>query len=86
MAAGRYGVARQKLRELPKSRFRSSEIAYQLGLCEEHLGHLDAALNLWSMIPPNSALFIKSAIGRALILMNTGRVFGSRGPFDNAPA
>ena len=39
MAGGRYRPARQRLAELTKRRPGSSEAAYQLGLCEENLGH-----------------------------------------------
>jgi enediyne biosynthesis protein E4 len=73
MAGGRHGLARQRLLELAKTRSRASEIAYQLGLCEEHLGHFEAALSAWSSVAADSPRFIEASIGRALVLMNAGR-------------
>ena len=73
IADGRHRVARQRLGDLAKKRPGSSEVAYQLGLCEEHLGHAEAALIAWSRVAANSPLFIKAAIGRSLVLMNAGR-------------
>ncbi len=70
---GRYHLARQHFLELAKRKPASAEAAYQLGLCEEKLGHGAAALNVWSRIETSSPLFIKSAIGRVLVLMNSGK-------------
>jgi tetratricopeptide (TPR) repeat protein len=71
--SGAYRLARQRLVELAKKRPGSNDVAYQLGLCEEKLGHVDAALTAWSSVPASSPLFIKASIGRALVLMNAGR-------------
>jgi len=73
MASGLFNMARQRLTELIKRRPESSEAAYQLGLCEEKLGRADAALAAWSRIPPASSLALKATLGRARLLMNTGR-------------
>jgi len=73
MAGGRYSLARQQFLGLRNQRPQSGEVAYQLGLCEERLGHLEAALKVWSGVPADSPLFIKASIGRALTLMNLGR-------------
>ena len=70
---GRYHLARQRLSVLTKQRPGSSEAAYQLGLCEEKLGHFDAALRVWSEVAPDSAFHVKASIGRVLVLMNSGR-------------
>ncbi len=73
MAGGRYSLARQRFLGLRTRRPQSCEVAYQLGLCEEKLGHLEAALTVWASIPADSPLFIKASVGRALTLMNLGR-------------
>jgi len=73
IAGGHYRPARQRLAELAKRRPGSSEAAYQLGLCEENLGHLDSAMATWSSIAADSPFAIKAAIGRARLLMNAGR-------------
>jgi enediyne biosynthesis protein E4 len=70
---GRYHLARQRLSVLTRQRPGSSEATYQLGLCEEKLGHFDAALRAWSEVAPDSALYIQASIGRVLVLMNSGR-------------
>ena len=44
MAGGRYRAARQRFAELTRTRPESGEAAYQLGLCDENLGHAQAAL------------------------------------------
>jgi enediyne biosynthesis protein E4 len=73
LASGRIHVARQRLVGLMKMRPKSGEVAYQLGLCEEKLGHLEAAITAWSGVGPDSPVFIKASIGRVLTLMNSGR-------------
>ncbi len=70
---GQYGLARRRFLELRNSRPHSAEVAYQLGLCEEKLGHLDAAVTAWTGIAADSPLFAKASVGRALALMNMGR-------------
>ena len=52
MAGGRYHLARQGFLGLWTRRPHSGEVAYQLGLCEEKLGHLEAALATWSEVRP----------------------------------
>jgi len=73
MASGLHQLARQRLSALTKQRPGSVRAAYQLGLCEEILGHFDAAQALWSQIPVTSSFASKAALGRARLLMNTGR-------------
>jgi len=73
MASGLHQLARQRLSALVKGRPGSTEAAYQLGLCEEILGHVDAAVAEWARIPSNDPLSNKAAVGRARVLMNTGR-------------
>jgi tetratricopeptide (TPR) repeat protein len=81
----RFRVARQRLANLAKRRPQSSEVAYQLGLCEENLGHADAALAAWSGIPHDSPLYVKAAIGRVLVLMNAGRYSLAEDLLDSLP-
>ena len=73
MAGGRYRPARDRLAALRRRRPGSGEVAYQLGLCEEKLGHLEAAVTAWSGIAADSPLFVKASVARALALMNLGR-------------
>ena len=58
---------------MTKRRPGSNEAAYQLGLCEENLGHLDSAMATWSSIAADSQFAIKASIARARLLMNAGR-------------
>jgi tetratricopeptide (TPR) repeat protein len=73
MASGRFHRARQRLVELTKQRPDSSEVAYQLGLCEEGLRNPEAAEAAWSRIRPASPLAHKAGLGRARLMMNAGR-------------
>src|SRR4051812_39315389 len=74
MAGGRFVRAKQRLSELARGRSSSDEAAYQLGVCEEALGHGEAAEKAWSQVPPSSPFAIRAAVGRARILMNRGRL------------
>jgi enediyne biosynthesis protein E4 len=73
LAGGRYSLARQRLLGLRTRRPGSGEVAYQLGLCEEKLGHLEAAVTAWSAVAADSPLFVKASVGHARTLMNMGR-------------
>src|SRR5262249_41352749 len=73
MARGLNQLARQRLSRLTNQRPGSDRAAYQLGSCEEILGHFDAALTVWSQIPAKSSFASKAALGRARLFMNTGR-------------
>ena len=73
IAGGRYRLARQRLVDLTKRHPRSNEVAYQLGLCEENLGHSKPPSPLGRASRADSPLFIKASIGRVLVLMNLGR-------------
>jgi tetratricopeptide (TPR) repeat protein len=72
-AGGRYRQARQRVSELVEKRPGSGEADYQLGLCEEKLGHSELALTAWSGVAPGSPLFIKASVGRAHLLKDSGR-------------
>ena len=72
-AGGRDRQARQRLSELVRKRPESGEAVYQLGLCDEKLGHAEAALTAWSGVAPGSPLFIKASVGRARLLTDSGR-------------
>jgi tetratricopeptide (TPR) repeat protein len=72
LADGLHRRARQRLSAVVKGWPGSTEAAYRLGLCEEILGHVDAALEQWSRIPPRDPFARRAALARARVLMNTG--------------
>jgi enediyne biosynthesis protein E4 len=74
VAVGRYRPARDRLAELTKRRPGSSQAAYQLGLCEENLGHAEPALAAWSTVNADSPLYVKTSVARARLLMNIGKL------------
>ncbi len=49
------------------------EAIYLLGICEESLGHFEAAMTAWSRVPPDSPFATKAVLGRVGILSNMGR-------------
>jgi hypothetical protein len=73
LAAGRFEPARARLRILARARPSDTEVAYQLGFCEERLGHEEAARAAWTKIPPGSELGARAAAGIARIDMDAGR-------------
>jgi enediyne biosynthesis protein E4 len=73
MAGGLHQLALKRLAALSERRPASTEVAYQLGLCEEALGQNAAALDAWSRISPTDAFASKAAVARSRVLMNTGR-------------
>jgi tetratricopeptide (TPR) repeat protein len=74
IAGGRFHRARERLTVLVKRRPDSSAALYQLGLCEERLGRSESALEAWSRIPIQSTLAVKATLGRARLLINSGRL------------
>jgi len=85
MARGLHQLARQRLAALSQRRPRSAEAAYQLGLCEEVLGHNPAALDAWSRIPATDAFARKAAIARARMFMNMGQFAPAEAIFLTVP-
>ncbi len=73
MATGLHQLAPGGWWRSPTSELDRDEATFKLGLCEEALGHLGAAESLWSRIPPSSSFAAKAALGRARLLLNTGR-------------
>ena len=73
MASGLHQLARQHFSALAAQRPNEAEAVYQLGLCEEILGHSQSAEALWSRIPATSLFAHKAALARARLLMNAGR-------------
>ncbi len=72
--AGRYREARRWLAGLPPSRFRDSEAAYWLGVCEHAEGHFEAALAAWARVPPDSPRAALAESSRAkTLLIDLGR-------------
>ncbi len=70
---GQYNLARKRLVALVERRPSWGEALYQLGLCEEARGQFEAALAVWSRVEPGSPVAAQAALGRARVLMNTGR-------------
>ena len=68
MAAGRFHPARRRLAELFKQRPDLVEATFQLGVCEENLGRLEAARAAWSAVPRMSGLSVKAILGQARVL------------------
>ncbi len=73
-ANGQVHRARQRLDRLTKDWPAWDDALYQLGLCDETLGHPVAAETAWSRISPNSSLARQAGLGRARLLMNSGRL------------
>ena len=61
------------------------EATFELGICEETLGNPDAALAAWSGIPAASPLAVKASLGRARLLMNSGRFAASENVLLSLP-
>ena len=74
MAAGRYGAACQRLAELSTRWIRIDEVNYRLGLCEEALGHDEAALEAWARVPVHSSRAEEAAMNSATLEMRKGRL------------
>jgi predicted Zn-dependent protease len=74
MAGGRHRQARQRLADLTRRHPLASEAAYDLGECEDRLGHPEAALSAWSSVLPDSPLYAKAAVARAWVLIHSGRL------------
>ena len=73
IAEKRYGAARKQLVELTSSRDGHGEVEYQLGLCELHRGRPDLALAAWKHVQPSSPFASRTAVSRAMALMDTGQ-------------
>ena len=74
MSVGRYRPARQRLLDLTRRRPGAVEVPFQLGECEEKLGHPEAAIAAWSSIPADSPLYVKASASRAWLLLQSGRL------------
>src|SRR5262249_32906398 len=73
LAGGLYHLARQRLADVASRRPAWGEAAYQLGACEDLLGHAQAAAAAWSRVAPDSPFAAKAVLGRARLLSNAGR-------------
>jgi tetratricopeptide (TPR) repeat protein len=69
-----YGSARTRLVRLTAHRPGSSEAQYRLGLCEQALGHADAALAGWARVPLGAPDGGSAAVARAQVLLGRGRL------------
>jgi tetratricopeptide (TPR) repeat protein len=74
MASGLHHLARQRLADVAHRRPAWGEAAYQLGVCEQALGHPAAALAAWSLVQPDSSFAAKAVLARVRILTSTGRL------------
>ena len=63
LANGFHQLARQRLAALNVKRPGDPEAAYQLGLCEEILGHFDAAEAAWSRISRDRSIRAQGSLG-----------------------
>jgi thioredoxin-like negative regulator of GroEL len=74
MDAARYGAARKRLARLAAHRPSSGEARYRLGVCEQSLGHVDAALAAWKAVPRNAPDAGRAAVAAAGVLWRQGRL------------
>ena len=74
MAAGRYGEARQRLTGLSTRWIGPDEVDYRLGICEESLGHDEAAVEAWARVPVRSPVAEAAALNSAALDMSRGRL------------
>ncbi len=77
IAARRYADARSRLAVLPAWWPARPEAQYLLGVCDEGEGRLDAALEAWARVPPDSPFADRAAL-------NTGRTAMERGWYADA--
>jgi len=68
-ASGRLDDVRRWLATLPPSRHENPEVADLRGVCEHEAGHYQAALNAWSLVPPDSPRAVPVALARARTLI-----------------
>jgi thioredoxin-like negative regulator of GroEL len=85
MAAGRYGSASQRLAALAVWRPHNGAVAYNLGLCEQALGHADKALEAWARVPRGSSYFTRATLHRARLLIDAGRFAPAEALLESLP-
>ncbi len=83
LAARRFDAARQWLASQPIDRPEHAEVVYLLGVCEEALGHADAAAAALARVPPASRFGIDAVMVRARVLM---KELGRYSEAEDAPA
>jgi tetratricopeptide (TPR) repeat protein len=84
IAAGRYASARQRLIGLSTRWMGPDEVDYQLGVCEGHLGHDDAALTAWGRLRAGSPFAEAAALNSAAIEINRGRFSAAESILERA--
>ncbi|HZW32004.1 MAG TPA: FG-GAP-like repeat-containing protein [Isosphaeraceae bacterium] len=77
MAAGRFDLARAQLEGLAIQWPGRPEVDFDLGLCAEAMGDLDAALTAWARVPLRTRFSARAAAGRARILQDRGQFAGA---------
>ena len=65
LTARRFDAARQWLSSQPTNRPEHAEVVYLLGMCEEALGHADAAAAALARVPPASRFGTDAVLARA---------------------
>ena len=78
MADGLHQLAPARFVSLTNKRSGWDQANYRLGLCEEILGHFDAAQAALSRIPSKSSLASQAALVRGRLAMNTGKLASAR--------
>ncbi len=73
LAAGRPHRARERLIALVGRSRLDPRVLYQLGVCEESLGHGQAALDVWARVPAGSSDAPRARLASGRVAMNLGR-------------
>src|SRR5438045_1556568 len=84
VARGRFADARPRLARLVNWWPSGGEAELLLGVCEQELGRLDAALAAWARIPPTSPLAEEAALRRGEVEMDRGRLAVAEAVFQTA--
>ncbi len=71
--SGYRGLARQRLAKLAEQWPASAEVLFQLGVCEETLGHREAALASWAKVPAATSFSGRAAALSGEVLIDAGR-------------
>ena len=73
MASGQLDAARNRLVVLSAGYPGRSDVAYQLGVCEQARGRREAALTALARVEPTSPWFVRASMMRASNYINAGR-------------
>ena len=84
MAAGQFDEARARLLVLSAGHPGRSDVAYQLGVCEQSRGRREAALAALARVAPNSPWFVRASVMRATSFINAGRYSHAEDALEHA--